>query len=50
MSPSVSIDVVDIYLRNLPTHTVYNLLPKLESVIFAQYSVVKQRFNIIHIM
>ena len=37
-----------IYLRNLLTHTVNNLLPKLNYVKQFQYSVVKQKFNIIH--
>ena len=39
-----------LYLRNLPTHTVYNLLQKLYYVNVFQYFVVKQKFNIIHIM
>ena len=39
-----------VYLRNLPTHTVNNLLQKLNYVKRIQYSVVKQKFNIIHII
>ena len=39
-----------LYLRNLITHTVNYLLQKLNGVIFVKYSVVKQKFNIIHIM
>ena len=37
-----------IYLRALPTHTLNTLLQKLNYV--KQYSVVKQKFNIIHII
>ena len=39
-----------INLRNLPTYTVNTLLLSLTYVISIQYSVVKQNFNIIHIM
>ena len=39
-----------VYLRNLLTHTVNNLLPKLNYVKQFQYFVVKQKFNIIHII
>ena len=39
-----------IYLRNLLTHTVNNLQQKLNCVDHIQYFVVKQNFNIIHIM
>ena len=38
-----------LYLRNLLTHTVNNLLQNLDYVEQFQYSVVKQKFNIIHI-
>ena len=37
-----------LYLRNLLTHTVNNSLQKLNYVKHFQYSVVKQKFNIIH--
>ena len=37
-------------LRNLPTHTVNNLLQKLNVVKRIQLSVVKQKFNIIVII
>ena len=39
-----------LYLRNLLTHTVNNLLQTLNDVKSIQISVVKQKFNIIHIM
>ena len=39
-----------IYLRNLLTHTVTSLQQKLNCVDHIQYYVVKQNFNIIHIM
>ena len=39
-----------IYLRNLPTHTASTLLQKLNYVKQFQYSVVKQKFNVIHII
>ena len=39
-----------IYLRNLLTHTVNNLLQTLNNVKSIQFFVVKQKFNIIHIM
>ena len=41
---------VKIYLRNLLTHTVNNLLQKLNNVKSIQFFVVKQIFSIIHIM
>ena len=37
-------------LRNLPTHTVNNLLQRLSNVKSIQYFVVKQILTIIHIM
>ena len=37
-----------IYLRNLLTHTVNNLLQTLKNVKSIQFIVVKQKFNIIH--
>ena len=43
-------DNMVIYLRNLLTHTVNILLQTLHNVKNIQYSVVKQKFNIIHIM
>ena len=39
-----------IYLRNLLTHTVNNLLQKLNNVKSIQFFVVKRIFNIIHII
>ena len=39
-----------VYLRNLPTHTVNNLLQALNNVKSIQFFVVKQKINIIHIM
>ena len=39
-----------IYLRNLLTHTVNNLLQTLNNVKSIQFFVVKKKFNIIHIM
>ena len=39
-----------VFLRNLPTHTVNNLLQKLNYVTQFQYSVIKHKFNIINIM
>ena len=39
-----------LYLRNLLTHTVNNLLQTLNNVKSIQFFVVKQKFNIIHIM
>ena len=39
-----------VYLRNLPTHTVNNLLQKLNYVKGIQFFVVAQKFNITHIM
>ena len=39
-----------LYLKNLLTHTVNNLLQKLNNVKSIQFFVVKQIFNIIHIM
>ena len=42
--------VVILYLRNLPTHTVNNILQKLNYVIRNHHSVVKQKFSNIDIM
>ena len=42
--------VFNLYLRNLLTHTVNNLLQTLNNVKSIQYFVVKQKFNIVHIM
>ena len=39
-----------IYLRNLLTHTVNNLLQMLNNVKSIQFFVEKQKFNIIHIV
>ena len=39
-----------LYLRNLLTHTVNNLLQTHNDVKSIQFSVVKQKFNIIHII
>ena len=39
-----------LYLRNLLTHTVNNLLQTLNNVKSIQFLVVKQKFNIIHII
>ena len=39
-----------IYLRNLLTHTENNLLQTLNNFKSIQYFVIKQKFNIIHIM
>ena len=39
-----------IYLRNLLTHTVNNLLQMLDNLKNIQFFVVKQNLNIIHIM
>ena len=39
-----------LYSRNLLTHTVNNILQTLKNVKRIQFSVVKQKFNIIHIM
>ena len=41
---------VAIYLRDLLTHTVNNLLQTLNNVKSIQFFVVKQKINIIHIM
>ena len=41
---------INLYLRNLPTHTVNNLQQKLNYVKLIKISVIKQNFNIIHIM
>ena len=43
-------NLVDLYLRNLLTHTVNNLLQSLSYVKSIQFFVVKQQFNIIRIM
>ena len=47
---SIKCHISTIYLRNLLTHTVNNLLQKLNNVKSIQLFVVKQIFNIIHIM
>ena len=39
-----------LYLRNLPTHTIKSLLQKLNYVKQFQYSSIKHKFNIIHIL
>ena len=47
---STKIGKIYIYLRNLLMHTVNNLLQTLNNVKSIQFVVVKQTFNIIHIM
>ena len=47
---SRTVKLTTLYLRNLLTHTVNNILQTLNKVKIIQCFVVKQKLNIIHIM